>query len=131
MMGVFSQFSLPPVSTVARRTALVALVFGVVALVGLALLGYVILGLGICLGLGMALGIAPLWPRPRSITRPTPARRFTFATGSPPIPRRSLPALAGRQVTTIVWTTTPGRCPHRWPWPFIPISTMWRCRGAS
>jgi hypothetical protein len=56
MMGVFSQFSLPQISTVARRTALVALVFGVVALVGLALLGYVILGLGICLGLGMALG---------------------------------------------------------------------------
>jgi hypothetical protein len=56
MIGVFSQFSLPQISTVARRAALGALAVGVVALVGSALLGYVVLGLGMCLGLGIALG---------------------------------------------------------------------------
>lgn len=55
MINVFSHFSLPQISTVARRTALAALAVGVVALVGLALLDQVLAGLGFCLGLGMAL----------------------------------------------------------------------------
>jgi hypothetical protein len=56
MISAFSQFSLPQISTVARRTTLAALVVGTAALVGLALLGYALAGLGICLGLAMALG---------------------------------------------------------------------------
>jgi hypothetical protein len=56
MIGTFSSFSLPQISTVARRTALGALCVGVVALVGLALLDYALVGLGITIGLAMALG---------------------------------------------------------------------------
>jgi hypothetical protein len=56
VIGSFSNFSLPQVSTVARRTALAALVLGVVALVALVLLDHPLIGLGFCLGLAMALG---------------------------------------------------------------------------
>jgi hypothetical protein len=56
MINAFSQFSLPQISTVARRTTLGALVVGTVALVGLGLLDYALVGLGICLGLAIALG---------------------------------------------------------------------------
>ncbi|MGD0254981.1 MAG: hypothetical protein ABSB99_05435 [Acidimicrobiales bacterium] len=55
MMSAFSRFSLPQISTVARRTALGALGVGVLGFAGLALGGYAIFGLGICMGLGMAL----------------------------------------------------------------------------
>jgi hypothetical protein len=56
MINAFSHFSLPEISTVARRTALGALVVGTVALVGLGLLDYALVGLGICIGLAIALG---------------------------------------------------------------------------
>ncbi|MGD0321269.1 MAG: hypothetical protein ABSC00_06670 [Acidimicrobiales bacterium] len=55
MMSAFSRFSLPQISTVARRTALGALGVGVLAFLGLALGGYAIFGLGMCIGLAMAL----------------------------------------------------------------------------
>jgi hypothetical protein len=55
MTSAFSQFSLPQISIVARRTALGALGIGIAALAGLTLGGYAALGLGICMGLGMAL----------------------------------------------------------------------------
>jgi ATP synthase I chain len=56
MINAFSHFSLPQISTVARRTTLGALLVGAVALVGLGLLDYALVGLGICLGLAIALG---------------------------------------------------------------------------
>ncbi len=56
MINAFSQFSLPQISTVGRRTSLGALAIGVVALVALVLLDYPLVGLGICIGLTMALG---------------------------------------------------------------------------
>lgn len=56
MLEVFSHFSLPQISTVARRTSLAAVGIGAVAVVGLGLAGYGLVGLGICLGLGLALG---------------------------------------------------------------------------
>lgn len=56
MINAFSQFSLPQISSLGRRTALGALAIGVVALVALVLLDYPLVGLGICIGLVMALG---------------------------------------------------------------------------
>lgn len=56
MVNVFSQFSLPQISTVARRTALTASAVGTVGLVLLLLLGNPLAGLGLCLGMVMALG---------------------------------------------------------------------------
>jgi len=56
MVNVFSHFSLPQISIVARRTALAALVVGAGALLGLSLLGYAVVGLGVCIGLALALG---------------------------------------------------------------------------
>jgi hypothetical protein len=55
VVDVLSSFSLPQISAVARRTALAALTVGVVALGGLTLAGYPLVGLGVCLGLSMAL----------------------------------------------------------------------------
>src|SRR5579863_4396079 len=56
MVNVFSHFSLPQISTVARRTALAASAVGAVGLVGMLLLGHPLVGLGICLGIVLALG---------------------------------------------------------------------------
>lgn len=56
MIQQFSILSLPQLSSVARRTALGALIIGVGALVALTLVGYPLVGLGACVGLGMALG---------------------------------------------------------------------------
>ncbi|HUY63256.1 MAG TPA: hypothetical protein VMV14_01910 [Acidimicrobiales bacterium] len=56
MVNVFAHFSLPQISTVARRTALAALAVGTVALVALALLGHPLVGLGVCLGMTLAIG---------------------------------------------------------------------------
>jgi hypothetical protein len=55
MVNLFSSFSLPQISTVARRTALVACAVGSVALVIGVVAGYPLVGLGVCLGLSMAL----------------------------------------------------------------------------
>jgi hypothetical protein len=55
MVNVFSSFSLPQISVVARRTALVACAIGLVGLVALALTGHALTGLGLCLGLALAL----------------------------------------------------------------------------
>jgi hypothetical protein len=55
MVNLFSQFSLPQISVVARRTVLVAAATGVIAL-GLAVVtGYPLVGLGVCFGLFLAL----------------------------------------------------------------------------
>jgi len=55
MVNLFSQFSLPQISVVARRTVLVACGVGAVALVLGVVAGYPLVGLGVCLGLAMAL----------------------------------------------------------------------------
>jgi hypothetical protein len=55
MVNLFSSFSLPQISTVARRTALVACAVGMIALVVGVVAGYPLVGLGVCLGLSMAL----------------------------------------------------------------------------
>lgn len=56
MINVFSQFSVPQLSKLARRTALAGLLIGVVGLVGLVFGGYPLAGVGLCFGLAMALG---------------------------------------------------------------------------
>jgi Ca2+/Na+ antiporter len=55
MVNLFSSFSVPQISTVARRTALVSMGVGAGALVIGVVAGYPLVGLGICLGLAMAL----------------------------------------------------------------------------
>jgi ATP synthase I chain len=55
MVNIFDHFSLPQISTVARRTVLVASGVGIVALVIGVFAGYPLVGLGVCLGLSMAL----------------------------------------------------------------------------
>ena len=55
MVNLFSQFSLPQISVVARRTVLAGAGVGLAALVVGVLTGYPLVGLGICLGLGLAL----------------------------------------------------------------------------
>ena len=56
MANAFSGFSLPQISTVARRTALVAVGLGVLGLAIGVLSGHVLVGLGFDIGLAMALG---------------------------------------------------------------------------
>lgn len=55
MMDLFSNFSLPQITTVARRTSLAALGIGGVAVVSLGLTGHALVGIGICVGLALAL----------------------------------------------------------------------------
>jgi hypothetical protein len=55
-VSLFSNISLPQISTVARRTVLVGLAFGVLSLAVGAFVGYPLVGLGICLGLALAVG---------------------------------------------------------------------------
>jgi hypothetical protein len=55
MMNVFSALSVPALSRLARRTALVASVLGGLAVVVSAVVGYVLFGIGACLGLVLAL----------------------------------------------------------------------------
>ncbi len=56
MINVFSHFSVPQLSRLARRTSLAGLAVGAVGLVGLVFGGYPWAGVGLCLGLAMALG---------------------------------------------------------------------------
>jgi len=56
MGNVFSSLSVPQLSGLARRTALVALGLGIIALVASTVVGYFLFGLGVCIGLAMALG---------------------------------------------------------------------------
>jgi hypothetical protein len=56
VIDVFSHFSLPQISTVARRTSLVALAIGGVAVIASGLIGHLLVGIGICVGLALALG---------------------------------------------------------------------------
>jgi len=56
MVNVFSQLSLPQLSSVARRAALSAVVLGAGGLLALAVAGYPVAGLGACLGLALAMG---------------------------------------------------------------------------
>ena len=55
MVNLFSSFTLPQISTVARRTVLVAAGVGAAAIVIGVLTNYPFVGLGVCLGLGLAL----------------------------------------------------------------------------
>jgi hypothetical protein len=55
MVNVFSNFSVPQISSMARRTALAALGIGSGALVLLVIVGHPLVGLGVCVGLAMAL----------------------------------------------------------------------------
>lgn len=55
MVNVFSHFSLPQISTVARRTVLAGCGIGAAALAVGVVTGYPLVGLGICLGLSLAL----------------------------------------------------------------------------
>jgi hypothetical protein len=52
---VFASFSLPDVAAVSRRTVLGAVVVGLLGLVGCALLGASLIGLGFCIGLGLGI----------------------------------------------------------------------------
>jgi hypothetical protein len=56
VIDLFSHFSLPQISTVARRTSLVALAIGGIAVIASGLIGHVLVGIGICVGLALALG---------------------------------------------------------------------------
>jgi hypothetical protein len=56
MIDLFSHFSLPQISTVARRTSLAALAIGGIAVIALGLTGNALVGIGICVGLALALG---------------------------------------------------------------------------
>jgi len=55
VVNLFSQFSLPQISTVARRTALSAAGISIAALVVGVVASYPLAGLGVCLGLSMAM----------------------------------------------------------------------------
>jgi hypothetical protein len=55
MVNLFSQFSLPQISAVARRTVLLSSAVGVAAIVIGVLVDYPFVGLGVCLGLFLAL----------------------------------------------------------------------------
>lgn len=55
MVNLFSQFSLPQISAVARRTVLVSSAAGAAAIVIGVLVDYPFVGLGVCLGLFLAL----------------------------------------------------------------------------
>lgn len=55
MVNVFSALSVPQLSGLARRTALVAVGLGVVALVVSVVVGSPLFGVGACLGLAMAM----------------------------------------------------------------------------
>lgn len=55
MVNVFSALSVPQLSGLARRTALVAVGLGVLALVVAVVLGSPLFGVGACLGLAMAM----------------------------------------------------------------------------
>lgn len=55
MVNVFSSLSVPQLSSLARRTALVAVGLGALALVIALVLGYPLVGVGACLGLAMAM----------------------------------------------------------------------------
>lgn len=56
MVNVFSHFSLPQISAVARRTAVAATCVGLLAVVVSVVLGHPLVGVGVVLGLVMALG---------------------------------------------------------------------------
>ena len=55
MVNLFSQFSLPQISAVARRTVLVGCAAGAAAIVIGVLTDYPLVGLGVCIGLSLAL----------------------------------------------------------------------------
>jgi hypothetical protein len=52
---VFAGFSLPDVTSVARRTVILALVIGVLGLVGCLVMNVAFVGLGLCVGLGLGI----------------------------------------------------------------------------
>jgi hypothetical protein len=84
VVNVFSHFSLPQISSVARRTALGAAIVGAAALVGLSLLGYALAGVGVCIGLALALGnfrlIAASTVKAASSAQPDKRRPLVMST---------------------------------------------------
>jgi isoleucyl-tRNA synthetase len=64
---------------------------------------------------------APPSPRPKSSTRTAHlAQRLRPLQAHHIRPRRHRPALAGKDVYTIIWTTTPWTLPASWPSPSTP-----------
>jgi hypothetical protein len=55
LVEVLGQFSLPELSRLLKRTVFAAIGVGAVALVVAGVLGYVVFGLGVCLGLGLGI----------------------------------------------------------------------------
>jgi hypothetical protein len=55
-MNLMQALSIPQISRVARRTALSAVIVGVLGLLLLLVLNYPYAGLGLCIGIGLALG---------------------------------------------------------------------------
>lgn len=55
MVNVFANFSVPQIARIARRSSLTALGLGAAALVVLAVVGYPLAGLGVCVGMVLAL----------------------------------------------------------------------------
>ncbi|HXW35847.1 MAG TPA: ATP synthase subunit I [Acidimicrobiales bacterium] len=84
MVNVFSHFSLPQISAVARRTSLVALGLAVVALAVSIVLGHPLVGLGVVVGLVMALAnfrlIAKATAKATASERPDKRRPLVFNT---------------------------------------------------
>ena len=75
------------------------------------------------------------WPRPRSSTRSTPRRRSTSSSRWPRRARRSwraaCPALAGRDVSVLIWTTTPWTIPSNLAVAFHPDVRLRRLRRTT
>lgn len=84
MVNVLSALSVPQLSALARRTALVALGLAVVGLVVTVVLGVPLAGLGVCLGLAMALVNFRLIARStaRASAAAEPARRRPLVTST-------------------------------------------------
>jgi hypothetical protein len=55
LAALFEQLAVPEIMRILRRTAIVSLAIGGVALIVLSLLGEVLIGLGACIGLGLGL----------------------------------------------------------------------------
>ncbi len=56
MANLFSALSVPQLSSLARRTALVALCLGVAGVALSSVVGHALFGVGLCLGLALAMG---------------------------------------------------------------------------
>ena len=82
-----------------------------------------------------ACAAARRWPKPRSSTRRTRRRRSTSSSRCRPTTPATLgarvPALAGRDVTVLIWTTTPWTIPSNLAVAFHPEFDYGAYRGAT